>query len=381
MSGLIALLATALLPSHPARAGRPVPPEEPPARRASGGSADKDGAFSFQNPEKYNPAVAFTPPMFGDAGGFQGGFGQFGGGQFGGQQFGGGQIGGGQGFQQGGGFQGGQGFQQGGGFQTGGGFQGFQFGTAISPFRGAYKIAEGESPRPADRAYLSYNYFNNVERVSDLHRETVGVEKTFFGDKFSVGLRLPYMQVDNDIAGHEGTLGDLTVILKYAAINNATTGNVVTLGIAVTPPTGDMPNSFVVTNGHYDEVHSVLLQPFAGYIWNSGNFFVQGFTSVAVPTDSDDATILFNDLGIGYRFRPSVGPFKAIVPTVEAHLNTPLNHRGAGDFPRFRDSLDLTAGIHFYFSERVSFSLGAGTPVTSPRLFDIEALARLDFHF
>lgn len=108
---------------------------------------------------------------------------------------------------------------------------------------------------------------------------------------------------------------------------------------------------------------------------------MQGFTSVSAPTDSDDATILFNDLGFGYRCRPSGGPFKAIVPTIEAHVNTPLNHRDSGDFPRFRDSLNVTAGFHFYFNEHVSLSLGAGTPVTSPRLFDLEALARLDFHF
>ena len=228
---------------------------------------------------------------------------------------------------------------------------------------------------------MSYNYYRNVEHVAEVHREIVGVEKAFIDGRVSVGLRLPYLQIDHDFAGHNDAFGDLTAILKYAPINNLKTGNVLTLGFAVTAPTGEVPHTFVVRRNRLDDVHSTLLQPFVGYIWNAGNFFVQGFTSVAVPTDSDDATILFNDLGFGYRIRPSSGPFKAIVPTIEAHVNTPLNHRNAGDFPRFRDSVDLTAGFHFYFSERVSLSLGAGTPVTSPRLFDLEALARLDFHF
>src|SRR5262249_42311373 len=51
--------------------------------------------------------------------------------------------------------------------------------------RGPYKIAENESPRPQDRVFLSYNYFNDTSTAfsglphSDLHRETFGFEKTF----------------------------------------------------------------------------------------------------------------------------------------------------------------------------------------------------------
>ena len=74
-------------------------------------------------------------------------------------------------------------------------------------------------------------------------------------------------------------------------------------------------------------------------------------------------------------------PFRSIVPMLEVHVNTPLNHKSSGDFPRYHNSVDLTAGCHFNFNERVSFGLGAGTTVSSPRLYDIEALANLNVRF
>ena len=232
-----------------------------------------------------------------------------------------------------------------------------------------------------DRAYVSYNFYGNVEKTADLHREIIGFEKSFLDGRVSVGLRLPYLQIQTDSFGSDDAWGDLSVILKYAIINNRDTGNVLSIGMAVTAPTGELPNSFAVHGTSVDAVHSTLLQPFVGYIWNSGHFFIQGFTSVAFPTDSEDATILFNDIGFGYRIPLSRGPFTSIVPTLEAHVNTPLNHRRSADGPQFSDSVDLTAGFHFHLNDHVSFSTGVGTPVTGPRLFDIEALARFDFRF
>src|SRR5439155_99725 len=52
------------------------------------------------------------------------------------------------------------------------------------PGRGAFKIEENESPRPLDRVFVSYNYFNSVGLPGtpsyDLHREVAGFEKAFF---------------------------------------------------------------------------------------------------------------------------------------------------------------------------------------------------------
>lgn len=62
-------------------------------------------------------------------------------------------------------------------------------------------------------------------------------------------------------------------------------------------------------------------------------------------------------------------------------MNTPLTHRSADDPERRRDSVDLTAGVHLELGERTWLSLAAATPVTGPRLFDAEALVRLNWRF
>ena len=316
--------------------------------------------------------TTFTPTMFGDLIG--GGF-----------QFGGFQLGGGCGFQfGGGGFQFG-GFQFGG--QFGGGscgsqFGGFQFGGfgAIPVMRGGFKIAENESPRPLDRVYVNYNFYSNVSSVADVHRETLGFEKTLFGGRASVGLRLPLFQVRGDLVAEEtNSVGDLTLVLKYAWLNEPQTA--LSTGLAVTMPSGSEPYAFIVRNGRIEELHPAQFQPFLGYLWTRGDLYVHGFGSIMVPTDSRDVTAAFLDLGIGYWVFRGGGLLQGIVPTFEAHVNIPVNHRSASDAPRFRDSVDLVAGVHFVLRDRLSLGVAVGVPVTGPRLFDAEAIANINYRF
>jgi hypothetical protein len=165
--------------------------------------------------------TTFTPTMFGDL--LSGGFG---GGGFGGiTQFSGGQGGFGGATQ----FSGGQG-----GF--GGGFQGLR--VDIPVFRGAFKIAENESPRPQDRVFVTYNYYRDVGSVEDVHRETIGFEKALLGGRASVGLRLPFFQVRGNDAGQGTDVGDLSVVLKYALLDDSATGSAVSAGLVITAPTG-----------------------------------------------------------------------------------------------------------------------------------------------
>src|SRR5438132_1330921 len=58
--------------------------------------------------------------------------------------------------------------------------------TVIAPSvpekRGAFKITENESPKPADRVYLNYNFYEDVRRDIGIggennHRYTLGLEK------------------------------------------------------------------------------------------------------------------------------------------------------------------------------------------------------------
>jgi hypothetical protein len=99
--------------------------------------------------------------------------------------------------------------------------------------RGAFKIQENESPRPADRVNLTFNYYNSVDlgtKKIDVQRETLGFEKTFLDGNASLGARLPFFQnLDN-----KDDMGDITLIGKFAFLNDRMTGNVISGGIAIT---------------------------------------------------------------------------------------------------------------------------------------------------
>lgn len=307
-------------------------------------------------------ATTFAPAMFGDhlttvragqftgfQGGFQGGF----------------QAG----FQGGGGFQ--SGFQGGGfqaGFQGGGGFN---FGIPFT--RGAAKIAENESPAPQDRVYIQYNYYS-IDSESDVHREAIGVEKALFGGRASVGLRLPFIQ-----SGDDSDVGDLSIVLKYAPLYSP--AHILSTGLVITVPTGGFATSVVVKEDRIEEVHPVQLQPYVGYLWQKDDFYLHGFASIMVPTDSDDVTVAFLDLGVGYWVFRGGGVLTGIVPTLEIHANLPVNHRADDDVPRFRDTIDLTGGVRFLFKERVALGVAAVRTLNSPRLFDFEVIANLDYRF
>jgi hypothetical protein len=291
--------------------------------------------------------------------------------------------------------------------------------------RGAFKIAENESPRPTDRFFVNYSYFSHITvptlgapfsvitfppdnaqftepgtitnaqfKDINLHRTTFGFEKTFLDGNASIGLRAPLLSLNRganldvgpealtNFFGSSGfvpgattvtnatdstTLGDLSFILKYAPINDR---DVLSFGMVVTVPTGrDLRGE------DYRGPHGTLLQPYAGFIRDFDRFYVHGFSSLAVSTDQREATLFFNDIGVGYRL------FDRIIPTVEAHLTTPLNHRDPNGFVSASDALVLTGGVHFLVGERTSLTLAVGVPVMGPRQFETEGVVQLNFRF
>jgi hypothetical protein len=264
----------------------------------------------------------------------------------------------------------------------------------------AFKIADHESPAPLDRAYVAFNFFNDVSAAtnrgldSDVHgqrvyRETFGLEKTLFDERASVGLRLPLNTLtgDSDIPGLGGSstdFGDLSIILKYAAWRSCESGDLVSVGLAVTAPTG--PDAFAGSH-QVTPLHSTTLQPFVGYIFNWGDFYLHGFTSIDVPTDSRDVTILYDDVGVGYHLYRAADPdqwLTGVVPTFEVHVNTPLNHRGSlrpGDAAGTPDVVDLTLGTWLEFGDRAKLGAAVVAPVTGPRPFDVEAIVHFELRF
>lgn len=260
---------------------------------------------------------------------------------------------------------------------------GQKYERALIAARSGVKIAENESPRPLDRAFITYNYFNGINTFgggqADLHRGIIGFEKTFLEGGGSFGLRLPFLQGDGPGSVAADGFGDLSIIGKYAFYNDPSTGDLLSGGLVVSVPTGI---SSRLANG--STLSSVLIQPWAGFILGLDDLFVQGFTSFLIPTDRDDITLYTLDTGIGYRLYRGDGDafINAIIPTFEAHLNVPLSSHGPGALVYFPDAaVFLTGGVHFQCAGNSWLTLGAVVPVSGPQLNDVEFVAQFNLRF
>jgi hypothetical protein len=262
-----------------------------------------------------------------------------------------------------------------------------------------FKVADNGSPRPQDRVYASFQYYNDVfgssNRASsaavhatapgpiDLYREYVGIEKTFFAGNASIELRLPLDSVTMQsrlvaLNGTHTTLGDLGIALRYALYRDDALDKWFTVGLALTAPTG--PN-FLGGIAGPPIPHSTNLQPFAASLCNHGSLYVQAFSAIDVPTDSDDVTLWYNDLCVGYfvyRTNDFSRCLTAFAPAFEAHVTTPLdNHNASRNAIVASDVVNLGAVANFQFFNCTRLSAGVVTPVTGPRPFSVEALVQL----
>jgi hypothetical protein len=256
-----------------------------------------------------------------------------------------------------------------------------------------FNITENESPRPQNRFYYNYNFFGNINvdvgantfplPPAQLSRHVLGFEKTFLDGDASIGLRLPWLVLGGDPSYDASAVGDLSIIGKYAWINNPDTGNVLTTGLVIRTPTA---GRFYFRNANgartlvQQKIVDVNFQPFFGYVYNfAQNLFVQGFHSVTVPTSSVDVTFMSNDVGLGYWLyrNSSSSLIQGIVPTVEMHINTPFDHRQPG-LVIMQDQTSLTTGVYVLFPRS---TLGGAVGVPFSGLHTIEALASYQLRF
>jgi hypothetical protein len=275
----------------------------------------------------------------------------------------------------------------------------------LTPTVRTIKVSENQSPRPQDRIYYSFNYFDGINDAANerlnapvgnmrVYRSIWGFEKTFLDEQASIGLRVPLNSIVADprnrngrnISGMTTSLGDLDVITKFLLLEDDETGSLLSAGLVVTAPTG--PAAFAGAPYFVDPPHAVGLQPFLGAIVAFDDFYLQGFSAIDVALDERLPTLWYNDLGFGY-FLLNEGPdsdrfVNLIAPTFEVHVNTPLSKRGAysllspGNTP---DNVNLTYGLNLGLGRRSLFSTALVTPVTGPRPFDFEFLALLNIYF
>lgn len=273
-----------------------------------------------------------------------------------------------------------------GGLQAGSSLAFVNGGQARIPLfsRSAYTIGDNESPRPQDRLFFNYNYFQNATGDGhtrlDINRETFGAEKALFDDRASIGMRIPVVQTSKSFSDEAGDdLGDLSVILKYAFVNDQATGRVLSTGLVITAPTG---KAIQTIDGN---VHSTLFQPFVGYATPiADRAFFQGFSSIIAATDSRDTTLWINTLSLGYwLYRSEEGGkcLRSVAPTLEAQIATPLDHRDADSLIHYPDVLTMTTGVHLGLWHRSMLTVGASTPVMGPRPYDVGAVAQFNMKF
>ncbi len=281
-------------------------------------------------------------------------------------------------------------------------------GAMVIPSMRGVKISDDQSPRPQDRFYFSFNYFQGVNDqvnqklqapigYTQVFREIFGFEKTFFDGQASLGIQAPLNSVTamsavpkqfGNYGGSSTAVGDMSVYAKYILLEDRQTGNLLSGGLAICPPTG--PGKFAGLNSFSSIVNTTSFQPFLGYIYNVNRFYVHGFFAVDVPANSQDVTLLYNDVGFGYFLvRPDpqseINPLISMVaPTFEIHVTDPLNHRdwmNPRDPAGMTDIVNFTYGLNVGIRSRTILTFGIVTPVSSPKPFDFEAMFYLNYFF
>ncbi len=273
--------------------------------------------------------------------------------------------------------------------------------SPIYPSVRNFKISENQSPRPQDRIFFDFNYYNNLNdtiNLRDLSPVTqmkayvynFGFEKTFNNGMGSIGMRLPLDNLTANSFGNvvstptSSSLGNLTIFSKYILAQNPETGSLISACWAITPQTG--PGRFAGAP-YLFPLNSTYFQTCIGYIYNYNKWYLQGFNGFCFPMNPNDVTTIYNDVAVGYyllRDPDSRSWLTAVAPTFELHVNNPLNHRdpfNRTDLAGTPDSVDLTFGLNFGIRNTAVLTAAFVTPVASPKPFDAEALLMLNIYF
>jgi hypothetical protein len=279
--------------------------------------------------------------------------------------------------------------------------------------RAMFYIGENESPQPQDRIFLTFNWYTNVNKEAlsrvpenalirdyrlisrlDAFYETFGFEKSFWCNWASVGLRVPFFQLQQkEPTGTEApvfqiaegldqnTIGDISVILKTVLAYDCQSNNLLSGGLVVTLPTSPEVKAYNAHEPVYNQVgrgiNTTIFQPWVGWFFDLGHVYVHGFSSVSIPLESDDVYVWFASGGVGWLCT------EWLVPTAELHYYGPLNE--SSDLFRqpigVVDQLIFTGGVHVPFYDASTLTLGLSTPLTGPGTFDVGIIAQLNVRF
>jgi hypothetical protein len=263
------------------------------------------------------------------------------------------------------------------------------FRVPLMPRYGGMKTSDHDGPRPMDRVFFSWNGYSGVnESVNPpgtpsirLSREIIGMETTL-GSDASLGFRLPFIQTSGGPSFDAQEVGDLTLVGKYAVINDQRTGNLLTLGLTVTLPTGGRGGNLGVLDDGSTAPRALFVQPWVGGVLNYGDLFVQGISAAVLPAEPVYPTVLFNSVGVGYWVYRNRNDalLQGIVPVAELHVNTPLTNRRDDATIFLRDQVNLTTGLYMQFP-RLTVGGALCVPLAGPRPYELEAMLSVNYQF
>ena len=103
-----------------------------------------------------------------------------------------------------------------------------------------------------------------------------------------------FIQIDAPLDLGQRNTGDLSFLLKYAFFNERETGNLMSLGLVVTAPTGT-GNDVELLDGTTLPT-SVLLQPWLGGVRMFQRGYTQAISSMLIPTSTREPTLVNNSV-------------------------------------------------------------------------------------
>ena len=70
-----------------------------------------------------------------------------------------------------------------------------------------------------------------------------------------------------------------------------------------------------------------------------------------------------------------------VIPIVEFHFNTPLDHRNDGQPDPLKSTVNFTGGVQIELFNRARLGFAVGVPLTGPRPYDLEFISSFNWRF
>jgi hypothetical protein len=286
---------------------------------------------------------------------------------------------------------------------------------------GRQKISENMSPLPTDRWIFDYSYFHNVPlpyRNMAVNRFTPGIEKTFFGKRFSLEARLPMattidnkMYTDNVNSLNVLKIGDLTVSLKFLLFQRERLA--LTAGLGISVPFADDSHLYDRESGREfirRKNETYHLMPYLGLLYLPGEqTFFQMYFQIDGSTRGDstyaadlasagnkmialgktyERSFAYTSLALGYwlyRQHDSKNRTKRGINLIgELHWTQSLDraHGVQYDYGNYRFNigkdtgnysvLNTTIGSRFILNSKTNIGVGYSVPLSNQKQFDGE---------